>query len=193
MKIKIHTTTTTITVSSPYNSDFVTSARRLGGRFDETPKNWVFDIRDEERVRDLCLACYGDNGRVRDTVTLRVTWKEEGGASRRAISIHGRTIATAFGRDSGARTGEGIVTLAGGFDSGGSMKNWSTRVNGGTIVLVRDFPRAVALEIIEKQKPDDNRECAIEPETPVVDRDALSKERDLLLTRLAEINTLLDA
>ena len=38
------------------------------------------------------------------------------------------TIAIAFGRDSGAKLGDGIVWLSGEYKSSGSVKNWYTEI-----------------------------------------------------------------
>jgi DNA repair protein RadC len=48
-----------IAVSSPYNPRFPPRARELGGRWDAGRLMWLFDARDEERVRALCEEIYG--------------------------------------------------------------------------------------------------------------------------------------
>ncbi len=189
MTIRIETSGSSIHVQAPYNSDFVARAKKLGGKWEKP--NWVFDARDEERVRELCRELYGSDGLTTDLCTLRIEWRTDASASASAIEVSGRTIARAFGRDSGAKAGDGIVILSGGFGSGGSVKNWTTRVQAGTIVLVRDFPRAEAERHIAEQKADDNRVYSIEPEAPVIDREALMAERDKLRARIIEIENIL--
>lgn len=176
-------------VKSPYNSKFVGQAKALGGKWRD--EAWVFDIRDEARVRELCRELYGSDGLTADTITLRIEWREEGSSDKGPIEVSGRPIARAFGRDSGAKLADGIVQLAGGFSSGGSVKNWVTRVRGGTIVLVRDFSRARAEELIAGNSDTSLRIYSIEPEQQPIDRDALEAERSRLQARLAEIEVLL--
>lgn len=189
MTVTIAKTGSNITVTAEYNSRFVAHAKDLGGKW-ESPC-WVFDARDEQRVRDLCRDVYGTDGVTADLVTLRIEWMEDGAAPCAPIGVHGRTIARAYGRDTGAKLGDGIVLLEGGFDSGGSQRNWKTTVDAGTVVLVRDFPAAAAKRLIAKQKETDTRVYSIEEETPVVDRGALAAERERLLARIAEIDGLL--
>jgi hypothetical protein len=187
MTTSITTTNTQISVASDYNAGFVSAAKDLGGKW--RAPCWVFDIRDEDRVRALCVKYYGTDGRVADLVTLKIEWKKDSSAQQEAIAVNGRTIARAYGRDSGAKMGDGIVLLVGGFGSGGSVKNWTTRVRGGTVVLVRDFPKSAAELLVKTES--ETRIYSIEAEAAPVDRDALSEERARLLARLGEINQIL--
>jgi hypothetical protein len=178
-----------LTVKSEYNTTFVDAAKSLGGKW--SAPYWVFDARDEQRVRNLCREIYGSDGLTADLVTLRIEWRREASADKAPVVVNGRVIARAFGRDSGAKQGDGVAVLAGGFGSGGSVKNWCTTVRGGTIVLVRDFPRAAAEKLIAEQGENDSRFYGIEPEEAPIDRGALAAERDRLLARVDEINSLL--
>jgi hypothetical protein len=174
-----------IKVESPFNSFFVIRARNLGGQWDG--RVWQFDSGDEDRVRELCQECYGTDGVTSDLCTLRIEWIEDAGNCQGPTAFHGRTIAKAFGRDSGAKPGEGIVVLAGGFSSGGSVKNWRTNVKSGTIVLVRDFPRQIALQLTTDEK----HIYSIEEEVLPINWQALADERKKLVARIAEIDTLI--
>jgi hypothetical protein len=178
-----------MTAGVPYNTKFISAAKKLGGKW--VAPDWVFDARDEQRVRDLCRDIYGSDGITSDLVTLRIEWRSGNASNQSAFTVYGRVIATAFGRDSGAKLGDGIVLLAGAFSSGGSVKNWETTVGAGTVVLVRDFPRAAAINYIAKQTENDRRIYSIEIEEALIDRDALTAERDRLMARLTEINRLL--
>ena len=178
---------------TPFHPAFPARARKLGGRWDG--KYWTFDARDESRVRELCREIYGTDGEdeaASDRVTVRVTVGGGGwNARRQGLYLCGREVARAFGRDSGAKLGEGVVVLEGGFTSGGSVKNWETQARPGTVFEMRDVPRrAVAavgngtddgltLEVIEEHIDRD------------VDKDALRAERERLLARVAEIDNLL--
>jgi DNA repair protein RadC len=48
-----------IAVSSPYHPQFPARARQLGGTWDAGRLIWLFDARDEERVKALCEEVYG--------------------------------------------------------------------------------------------------------------------------------------
>lgn len=185
--IKTTLTATTIQVESPYNREFVSQAKLIGGRW--SAPFWVFDIRDADRVRDVLMDIYGEDGSVQDRVTIRMTLTSEHDKRGGPIVVHGREIASATGRDSGARLGRGIVLIEGKFDGGGSVKNWSTIVRTDATVLVRDVPRAAA----DRMLADPELNASIEPEAPVINRVELESERDRLIARLAEIDQLLAA
>lgn len=109
--VEVKKTSTQITVKSPYNNEFVEKARLLGGRWNDQNKTWVFDIRDEERVKNLLMEVYGDDGFKKDTCTVRVIFREREIATRKPITVFGRVVARAFGRDSRAVLGDGVVLL----------------------------------------------------------------------------------
>ena len=195
MSVKITTTSTQVRVESPYNAQFVASSRALCGKW--ASPCWAFDIRDEDRVRALCLQHYGEDGRPCERVTLRAFFLPGIGAFGDSIYLAGRVIASAFGRDSGAKLGAGVVLLSGGFGSGGSAKNWKTVTNSeeGATVLVRDVPRSIADRLMAPGGLDGERAdiVTIEPELPVIDRAKLAEERAILVARIAEIDAVMAA
>jgi hypothetical protein len=175
-------------VLTPYHPDFPAGARNLGGTWHASSKSWLFDPRDDERVRDLCKKIYGTDGTAAtgDLVTLKITateYQEEFGGG---IFLAGRCLATAFGRDSGAKLGEGIVLLAGKATSGGSVKNWKTLINAGTILEVKDVPRAAVPENGEDGWEIEVVEPAAAP-TGASRADALRQQLAALQAQIAEI------
>src|SRR4051812_31627904 len=110
--VKIEVDGNALRVVSPYDPAFVSRAKALGGKW--SAPAWVFDARDEGRVRELCAELYGSDGSTSDVVTLRATYEGGKGKGQKPIYCGGRTVARAFGRDSGAKLGEGIVLLEGG-------------------------------------------------------------------------------
>jgi len=193
INVNITTTDGTVAVTSPYNGNFVVSARNLGGRWNAAAKAWEFDSRDEGDVRSLCLEIYGTDGSPVETCTLKISFPEGAYAQTDSLAVAGRVIARAWGRDSGAKLGDGVRLIEGKFSSGGSRKNWDTNAARGTIVLVRDFPRPMAERIVSEGFGDieeNLRHChaeIIEEGNGSVDRAALEAERERLLARLAEI------
>ncbi|HRR40482.1 MAG TPA: hypothetical protein P5244_04545 [Syntrophales bacterium] len=187
MDINVQVKEGKIIVTSPYNADFVDRAKRLGGRW-QSP-SWVFDIRDEQAVRNLCRTIYGTDGQsIPDVVTIRATLDSSKRAYQGPITLFGRVVARAFGRDSGARLGEGVILVSGRFFSGGSRMNWYTEVKDGTVVRIHDIPRAAA----EKAIAAGATWLTIEDDAPVtIDIEALMVERNRIMERLAEIDRLL--
>ena len=169
--LTITSTENEVIVRSEYNALFIKAAKRLGGKW--SPHCWHFDIREEEKVLKLCLKIYGTDGVTTDTVDVRLSFPDDYYTPRGPIYYLGRTVATAYGRDSGAKTGDGIVIESGGFSSGGSAKNWATTAEDGTVVLIRDLPRlaveadikkGVNVEIVPRKKPIDKKALLVEIE-----------------------------
>lgn len=187
-----------ITVVSPYNSIFVAEARRLGGKFQKD--QWCFDARDESAVREACYRCYGDDGIRLHQVDIRITASKCLFADKAPISIFGRTVARAFGRDSGAKVGDGVVIEAGGFSSGGSAKNWGTRAEAGTTLILRDISAQLVkeysgddlvIEVIAERKEvrvDDDRRPLVDL---MAEAEQLTEERARIDARLATIEAII--
>lgn len=173
-------------VVSPYNTTFVAGAKNLAGKW--AAPAWVFDARNETAVRALLTECYGSDGTgTEDVVSIRVKMNPDCSVYNGPITIGGRIIARAFGRDSGAKLGEGVVVLSGGFDSAGSVKNWRTAVKDGTEVLLHEFPRAAAERLIAEG----NDVTIVHIEPPTIDVDALRAERERLMDRVGKIDAIL--
>lgn len=177
-----------IKVSSPYHPEFPKAARRLGGKWDGASKTWRFDARDEERVRELCREVYGEDGRAdAPTVTIRATCVDHINTYDLSAYVAGRQVARAFDRDGGARLGDGMILISGGFGSSGSRKNPTLTIDKGTIIEIRDVPVTVA-----EAARQDTDEWDVQIITPAdVDRDALRAEAKTLRARLQEIQAML--
>lgn len=154
-----------ISVTSPYHVDFVSRARAIGGRWSGTSKTWVFDAAAEEIVRVTLRDVYGTDGAdeqlgITAPATLYVYCTHQSPDGERApVTMRcGITLARAFGRDSGARLGDSVAHLRGAKPrSGGSAKNWITRVPDGCLLAVYQVPRGLA----ERALLDPDYVCAI--------------------------------
>lgn len=186
--MKITVTTKSIIIDAPYSAAFVDAARNLGGVF-KSGTGWVFDIRNEAMVREACYRYYGDDGIRKNLCDVRITLPQGMFRGQRGIEFFGKPVARAFGRDGGAKMEPGIVVEAGGFDSGGSMKNWGTTAQDGTVIIVRDVSRT----LVEEHVNDEKIVVEILPATAPVDKNELRAERERLLARIAEIDALLEA
>jgi hypothetical protein len=164
-------------VWSPYHKDLPSDAKKLGGRWSPQARAWIFDPRDESRVRDLYREIYGTDGSPCETVTVRYT-VDSVDEDETELYVCGRQVARKRYRDESPRLGDGVVVISGGFPRiFGSRKN--PRLGGeGTVLEIRDVPRKCA--------EDEDLEIVSE-----IDRDGLKAERDSLLKRLAEINEIL--
>lgn len=137
-----------VKVTSPYNRKFVNKARDFRGQWKN--EAWYFDDSIIDYVRELMIECFGTTGEEPyESVDLLIKDFTEYG-DRGPVELFGRTIARAWGRDSGAKLGDGIVLIKGDVASSGSVKNWRTRVADADIII-QDFPKP-ATELPEVQE-----------------------------------------
>jgi len=191
--INITRTDTQISIVSPYSPDLPKRARSLSGRWDSAHRVWVFPRAAEPQVRDLYMDVYGTwDDMPQDTVTIRCA-ATDAHEHTGSLTLGGRVIATAYGRDSGARTADGVIVVEGGFCSTGSVKNWYTSTKKvGVTFRVLDVPRAKAEALVANTEWCDSIEIE-QPEqsAPAPNRDDLIAERTRLSARIAEIDALL--
>ena len=178
-------------VYTPYNASFVSAIRKIGGaKWDAEGKAWMVPTASLPQVREIMRNIWGEDDRM-DTVkrvSVRLTFAEECTEWHGPVEIFGKVLSSATGRDSGARVGEDVFYTAGGPASGGSVKNWRSVVEEGSVVVLSSVPETmldeaalpygVTMEIIEDSG---------------IDRAALIDEKEKLLARLAEIESLLNA
>ncbi len=181
-------TATQLVVVAPYNPAFITAAKSdLGAKWNSSA--WTFDLRDEAEAMELVRKFYGWNPGMA-LVSVRVLFDEEKRASQGPFVLLGRVLASATGRDSGAKLGDGVRLRAGGVSSGGSMKNWLTRIDEGTELVVHDVPEGMARNYVEGILHREGVRVELLHAAPPVDTTALIVERGHLMTRISEIDKL---
>lgn len=172
-----------VKVTSPYNQHFVTKARNMRGKWKN--EAWYFDDSIIDYVRELMMECFGTTGETPyGNVDLLIKdfnkWERT-----QPVELFGRTIARAFGRDSGAKLGDGIILLSGSVDSGGSVKNWSTDVSNATFII-KDFPQP-ATELPEIQEAIVAGWCEVKEQKKKRNPDEILAEIDRLKVRITEL------
>ena len=176
-------------VFTPFNRDFVAAIKNVGGRkWDADNKCWTVPEESLSQVRQIMMDVYGETDLpdAGGSVTVKVTFKEEYSERRDDVIIFKKVIASARGRDSGARPGDDVTFLEGKPTSGGSMKNWESVVPAGCVVLLRHVP----LSVWEQDKDSDSEYYTAEiiDEGKDVKRKELEEEKARLLARIAEID-----
>ena len=177
-------------VFTPFNRDFVAAIRNVGGRkWDADNKCWTVPEESLPQVRQIMMDIYGETDlpNTCGSVTVKVTFKEEYYERCNDVIIFKKVIASARGRDSGARPGDDVTFLEGEPTSGGSMKNWESVVPAGAVVLLRHVP----LSVWEQDKDSEYYLAEIVDEGKDVKRKELEEEKARLLARIAEIDKLL--
>ena len=174
-----------IIVTTYYNRRFASKARNLQGKWDSSKKAWIFDESVEEYVKQALLDVFGVTGETPyETCSLLIkdftAWE-----SRGEVELFGRTVARAFGRDTGAKLGDDIIWISGSYGSGGSAKNWTTEIKDG-IFEIQDFP-------LERTKFDDVQKaiedgwCEIKMNRKKRSRKEIESEITALKSRLSEL------
>ena len=175
-------------IYTPYNPEFVRRVKLAGGHWSPTSKCWCVEADGVDSIRAIMREVYGRDDSVQtDLVTVRVTVSKELIEWHKSVVLMGRSVATATGRDSGARGGDGVYYLSGEPHSGGSVKNWTTVVPAGSVIEMHNVPRALVLD-----DPEGRYTVEILDKAPV-NKIALTEEREKLLARIAEIDALLQA
>lgn len=133
-------------ITTPYNPEFVGRIKAMGGKWDASGKRWKVNAQSVDVVREAMLDVYGQNdlpGTEGELVTVVVTTQDYQYADHCAYTLFGKTIATAWGRDSGARVGEDVAFIEGKPGSGGSVKNWKTVIPSDSRFEIYNVPRAI--------------------------------------------------
>lgn len=147
--ITIKRTEKIIKVKSPYSPELPKKARQISGVWDPGFRLWLFPIEAEPQVRRLYVSLYGEwDDLPEDTVNLICECNEYAEEDKGPLTLGGRIIASAYGRDSGAKTEQGVIVISGGFGSAGSMKHWVTYTNSVKFKLIK-VPRIKANELIK--------------------------------------------
>lgn len=180
-------------ISSPYDRDFISEIKKIGGRW--SAPYWVVDLRQQERAEEILRDVYGEDGSLvseADLVNIRLTGCAWDTSSRNdEMRLGSRRIVSRYSRDSAVKFGEGVVLIAGDFAaSGGSAKNPSVAYEDGDALAfeVYDVPR----KLYDKYKDIDGVSLLAKEQSVPGERHRLLDEKEKLLKRLAEIEARLE-
>ena len=177
-----------ILVHCPYNTKFILGAKKLAGKWLPYDKAWSFSTQHEDLVRALCHKWFGTDGTVPpDLVDVQITFRQARSEDEGPVTIFGRVVARARGRDTTARLGEGVVFVEGKAFSRGDHKGWRTIVGEGSVVRMTGVPRALAVSEV----PTGVDVSIIKPATSADETAGLQAERLRLMARVAEIDATL--
>ncbi len=187
MTVRLLETPHVVRVDSPYDPEFVTRARQLGGKCDRPTGQWVFDIEAAELVRQTCLELYGSDGSPVETVDIQVTARalldvgpDAGGVTTARLA--GRPLVQAWDFDKGARTAEGVLVVSGSIETAGTHDEPRVRIPEGTVLSVREMP-VPALDTVDP----DQWEVEIVPRDLDAEIAALEGRREAVLAQIEAI------
>ena len=187
MDIKIIDSNGKADIYTPYNAEFVRAVKNCGAKWNKANSCWTVEAGHIDTVREIMRRIWGRDDQDRGTcVTVQLTFARPAIGECEPVTCYGRTVARAFGRDSGAVAGDGVAFVIGAPESGGSVKNWKTVVPEGCIIRMTDVP----LEMFTRgDLPEGVIAELIDGEDTKLA--ALREEREKLMARLAKINEIL--
>lgn len=171
-------------IFTPYNAEFVKQIKTIGGaRWDSKNRCWTVDPDLANSIKEICRNIYGDDGSTPvEKVKIRVTFLINVYGHCSAVTRFGKTISRAWGRDSGAVSGDDVAFVTGKPSSGGSVKNWKSVIDAGSVVVITNVPK----QLIDDYDRDEMKVEVID-QSADDKKSALIAEKEKLRTRLAEI------
>lgn len=132
-------------VYTPYSPDFVKAIEGIGGKDWEQNKGcWSVPDAAVNAVREIMMDVYGYSDQIpNDVLALKVTFLSDVSSTCSDVTLFGKVMAHASGRDSGARVGDDVAYIRGGASSGGSVKNWCSIVEKGSIAILSNVNKHV--------------------------------------------------
>ena len=178
-----------VAIYTPYDRKFVEAIKNIGSaRWNG--EAWTVPIDYTDNVRSIMKDVYGrDDQSTGETVDCEIEFFGEYYEDKAAFTMFGKTLARAWGRDSGAKVGDDVMLVDGSIGSGGSRANWDTRVYKGAKFIVKNIPKAR----FDKEKDEYSEEYKIKITiiSKKIDKDALLEEKARLEKRLMEIEDLI--
>lgn len=176
-----------ILVKVPYNPIFIDAVKNMGGKWDKDKEEWKLRAELLGEVRKKMLLCFGRDDTPAKLVNVRVqTLDAITSEYNESIYMYGRMICGAWGRDSGVNLGESVAFIEKVGESAGSIKNWYTRIPADAVFIIFDVAEN-ALSLPNEYDED----IKIEIMQKEIVTDELMREKELLLQRIAEIDTIL--
>lgn len=177
-------------IYTPYSAEFVRKLKKNvgGASWDFGGKYWTVPESAADSVRNIMREVYGYSDiDENETVTLRLTFYEDVSSERSDVIMYGKVLAHAYGRDSGAKVGDGVVCEKGEVTSGGSSNHWKSIVKEGAVLLLCDVNK----NIYEKEKNNSEYDVDTKLVEKSIDKFQLKQEKIRLLKRIEEIDALL--
>lgn len=157
---------------TPYNTDFVKAVKAMGGaRWDSTSRCWTISEDMLPQARKIMMDVYGYTDEEQgEKITVKATFAKDVWEECDSVVILDKTVARAYGRDTGAKPGEDVLFLEGAPTSGGSRANWRSIVPAGSVVTMYkvskalyeakkdSLPEGVTVEVVEEGKKEEKKE-----------------------------------
>ena len=139
--IKLTAIANTLEYYTPYNPTIAKKCRNLGGSWHGVKAAWVFknDKDTRESLNSINKEVFGFSLKSK-RVSAYIHINRDVESEKAPYVVGGCVLASARGRDSGAKVGEGVRLLNGDIDSGGSFKNWTSTIGANSKFKIESFP-----------------------------------------------------
>lgn len=176
-------------INSEYNAEFVRNLKKKIGGARWTGESWRIPEEAIDTARTVMEDAYGHSDLGgNEVISVKAEFSEGYYAPKEDVVLYGKVIASASGRDSGARLGTDVECISGGVTSGGSVKNWTSVVRENSVFILRN----VNQNLYERERGlDERRGIKSEIVGSKIDREKLIAEKERLLERIREIDQLL--
>jgi len=123
-----------ILVCIEYFPEAISLIKKLGKvSWDSSKKGWIVDSDFESEVKNILVDFYGSDGSfIPKTINIELTANNDIDMLKQPVRFAGKVVASAYSRDSGAKTGENVALIEGNINSGGSANNWKTSIEKGS-------------------------------------------------------------
>ena len=176
--VKVIISDSKIKVESTYNATFVRLAKTVQGKWEKP--YWVFPLDNEERVREILMEVYGEDGRPCETVSVDLLLDEY--CHGDWIFFGNLLLVKRTERDLSVRLAPNVMVAKGSFLGCGGSRNYPrVTYKEGTIIRVKDIPRA----LYDKYKDEKGVYLV---ESTKSREEILVEEKQALLARIAEID-----
>lgn len=177
-----------IEIYTPYNRTFVSKIKRINGaKWSYNKGCWEVDKIEIGVVRKFLMDCYGENDiEFAEKVDIKVKFLQQVEERWKGIELFGRTIAYAYGRDSGAKMGDKVTCISGICTSGGSAKNWTTIICKGAEFIIRDVAKNTITEYDKEIFEIEINEKANTNEDKIVELEEQKKELQKKIKKINE-------
>ena len=181
-------------IFTPYNAEFVKRIKGIGGaKWNGAERYWTVPAEAVDSARDIMMDVYGETDIPdgSEKLKLRITALVDIEELRAPVSYFGKNLASASGRDSGARVGDGVILESGTITSSGSMKNWTSMIRRDAVMILTDVPETLYQRDKNATTPWGDTLFSVEVLKNSVDKEKLEAEKAELLARIAEIDRIL--
>lgn len=152
-------------VYTPYNIEFITCIKTSigGSKWNPEKKCWIVPSESLAEIRQLMLMYYGKNDiETPDYVSVKLTFSEPIYGSPKGITIFGKTVARAYGRDTVGAIDKDVAYIKGQPLSGGSRNHPLAWIDKGAEIVLHNVPKpllkseipeSIKVEVVNNQEP----------------------------------------